>query len=131
MPKSNGTYIYPNWNTEHEEHLRKTDLIAYLFKQLHDDDPDVPEEKECFSNIMKAVNRYIDPKYLDHGITTFFENALTEYRQIHDVHGFKLGVEFATQFFKAVEHPYTIDEIEAARKYEWMAEPLKSPQDDD
>ena len=55
---------------------------------------------------------------------TRFENFLSKFGEISEIHGFKLGVEFATKYLEEVHHPYYKDAIEASRALEWLREPI-------
>jgi len=128
---SKGTYIYPNNNTEYEELLRKTDHLAYIYFQLHSDDPNVPEEEVCFDNMLAALEKYIDPKWDKRDVITLFEHFCANYSRIHATQGFKLGAEFTTRFFEDIRHPYYKGHIEALREYEWMKEPIRGKSEDE
>jgi len=108
------------------EYLRETDFLAYLYYELYMmNEKRIPEDTEYINNMLEFLKKHIDPKYNRHDVLTLFENAKAEYQTTCETRGFKRGVEFASRFFDAVEHPYDLNDYEAYKKYEWMKEPIR------
>jgi len=128
---SKGSYTYPNGNTEYQEDLRRTDHLAYIWHKLHFEDPPPTEADDFYDSMLSAVKKYMGNKYEPFEVFTLFEDAFCDYGVIHEIHGFKLGVAFATQFHEAVKHPYYKDAVDAARDSDWLREPLPMNKDNE
>jgi len=120
-----------NMAMSESEYLRETDYLAYIYNELYkgENEEDTPEDYEYHSNMIKVLEKYIDPMYDRHDIITLYENAKAMYQQTCETRGFKRGVEFASRFYDAIENPCCLSDYEAYKKYEWMKESIGEKED--